>query len=35
MKKYREKDEELRPKDNHMTMTTQHEDRFAPPQVKS
>lgn len=35
MKKEPRQAEELRPRDNHMTMSTQHGDRFATPQVKS
>lgn len=35
MKKEPKEAEELRPRDNHMTMSTQHGDRFAQPQVKS
>lgn len=35
MKKERKKDREMQPADNHVTMSTQHEERFTPPQVKS
>ncbi len=35
MKKQQRKPDEMRPADNHMTMTTQHQDRFSPPQVKN
>ncbi len=35
MKKDRQKNKEMQPTDNRVSMSTQHEDRFAPPQVKS
>ncbi len=34
MKKRQNKDDEMRPKDNHTAMTAQHENRFDRPQVK-
>lgn len=35
MKKDQQKNKEMQPTDNRLTMSTQHEDRFTPPQVKS
>lgn len=35
MKKDRQKNKEMEPTDNRLSMSTQHEDRFTPPQVKS
>ena len=35
MKKDRRKNKEMEPTDNRLSMSTQHEDRFTPPQVKS
>ncbi len=35
MKKQQHKDDQVRPTDNHMTMTAQHENRFDRPRVKS
>lgn len=35
MKKERQKNKDMQPHDNRLTMTTQHEDRFTPPQVKN
>ena len=35
MKKDRQKYKEMEPPDNRLSMSTQLEDRFTPPQVKS
>ena len=35
MKKDRQKNQEMEPTENRLSMSTQHEDRFTPPQVKS
>ena len=35
MKIDRQKNKEMQPTDNRVSMSTQHEDRFTPPQVKS
>lgn len=35
MKKKQQKPEDMQPADNRLTMSTQHEDRFTPPQVKA
>ena len=35
MKKDRQKNKEMEPTDNRLSMSTQHEDRFTSPQVKS
>ena len=35
MKKKQQKPEDMQPVDNRLTMSTQHEDRFTPPQVKA
>ena len=35
MKKDQQKNKEMQPTDNRVSMSTQHEDRFTPPQVKS
>ncbi len=35
MRKDRKKDREMQPSDNRVTMSTQHEDRFTPPQGKN
>jgi hypothetical protein len=35
MKKERQKNKEMQPSDNRLSMSTQHEDRFAPPQGKN
>ena len=35
MKKERQKNKEMQPSDNRLSMSPQHEDRFAPPQGKN
>ncbi len=35
MKKERQKNKEMQPSDNRLSMSTQHEDRFTPPQGKN